>query len=204
MAIPIEFASVVFQRALVGAAFDGGLDAIAQLELLSNWAEDEYLVRVGFMSTREASMLVDSLSCGLEEQPGVAVLLSHDPKPPEWLAVGEIDGFLAGWLAGTEPGALASPIGVSHLYVLRAGTAWEQLIEAAGSSVTAVTGTNESSTLIRGDARVEAWLADRYDGKMILMLAQEIRRRRWFKEDGELMRDIVASAKTSLDGVVWE
>ena len=60
MAIPIEFVNVIVRKSAAEKKYSGGLDGLARSDL-ANYLEDEHLVRVGFMSTREAFCFAEQL-----------------------------------------------------------------------------------------------------------------------------------------------
>lgn len=108
MAVEIEFANVVIRKAALAANYPGGLDAFAATDL-PNYIEDEHLVRVGFMSTREADSLAESLtehglSYDASNQADVAIV-QHDSCPC-WLSTGVVGNTLACWLTRTDAGTV--------------------------------------------------------------------------------------------------
>lgn len=105
MAVVLEFASVILRKSAVERDIPGGLDAVTQLSL-PNLAEDEHLLRVGFMSTSEAAALISSI-VALGSRDGLALVQWGVLPHPEWISVGMVDDQAACWLAGTPPGALA-------------------------------------------------------------------------------------------------
>ena len=109
MAVAIEFVNVIVRKSTADQKYPGGLDGLARLDL-ANYLEDEYLVRVGFMSTGEALGFAEQLeAAGLrfsdDSESDIAVITWADAVPP-WLSVGECGGRGACWLGGRSPGKL--------------------------------------------------------------------------------------------------
>ncbi|TDC74480.1 hypothetical protein [Actinomadura sp. 7K507] len=107
MALGVEFANVIVRVTDAERSLPGGLDRFAASQ--HNYIEDEHLVRVGFMNTREADDLIGRLrSLGLPDD-AVALVQSNAPVPA-CLRRGEIDGIPAVWLTGHDPGPLVPPL----------------------------------------------------------------------------------------------
>jgi hypothetical protein len=110
LAIPIEFVNVIVRKSAAEKKYSGGLDGLARSDL-ANYLEDEHLVRVGFMSTREAFCFAEQLeAAGLrfseDGESDIAVITWGDPETPPWLSVGECEGRGACWLRDCAPGKL--------------------------------------------------------------------------------------------------
>src|SRR5690242_14912761 len=98
MAVGIEFANVILRKSAMEEHVPGGVDTIAQLSL-PNFAEDEHLVRIGFMSTAEAIALMQQIEdlAATPIVPGkaVAIVQWEDLPYPAWLTVGVVDNDTA-------------------------------------------------------------------------------------------------------------
>lgn len=109
MAVAIEFVNVFVRKSAAEMKFPGGLDGVARLDL-ANYLEDEHLVRVGFMSAREAFGFAEQLeAAGLRFSEGVEsdiAVVTWDGETPPWLCVGECDGRGACWLHDAAVGKL--------------------------------------------------------------------------------------------------
>jgi hypothetical protein len=60
LAVAIEFLNVIVRKSGAEKRYPGGLDRLARFDL-ANYLEDEHLVRIGFMSSREALDFADEL-----------------------------------------------------------------------------------------------------------------------------------------------
>lgn len=110
MAVAIEFLSVIVRKAAAEEKYPGGLDGFARLDL-GNYLEDEHLVRIGFMSSRDAWAFADELQsaglrCSNDRESDIAVISRPNGPTPPWLSVGTCEGREACWLAGCSPGKL--------------------------------------------------------------------------------------------------
>ncbi len=110
LAVATEFVNVIVRKSGAEKRYPGGLDGLARLEL-SNYLEDEHLVRIGFMSSREAHAFADELeAAGLrhsdDHESDISVIPWANGATPPWLSVGECDGRGACWLGGSSPGTL--------------------------------------------------------------------------------------------------
>lgn len=117
MAVEIEFVNVIVRKASLAAKYPGGLDAFVSTDL-PNYIEDDHLVRVGYMSTREAWDLSDRLSrygLSCDGTQADIVVVQRDASPG-WLTIGHLENSTACWLAETDPGALVK---CSHGFILR-------------------------------------------------------------------------------------
>jgi len=111
LAVAIEFVNVIIRKSAVQGKYPGGLDGLARRGL-SNYLEDDHLVRVGFMSSPEAIGLAERLEAAGLDYAGnggseVAVITGADEAAPSWLSVGERFGRRACWLSGAPEGELA-------------------------------------------------------------------------------------------------
>ena len=110
MAVVIQFENVIVRKSAAEQKYPGGLAGIARLDL-ANYLEDEHLVRIGFMSTREADDFANELAtAGLrysyDNDSDIAVIPWANEATPPWLSVGECGGREACWLRGDSPGKL--------------------------------------------------------------------------------------------------
>jgi hypothetical protein len=114
LALPLEFVNVIVRKPAVERNFPGGLDGFARQEL-SNLAEDEHLLRVGFMSGSDAYNFVDELeTAGLRfveaaPESDIAVVVDSSSPAPPWLSLGHVDGYHACWGSGHPPGKIVWP-----------------------------------------------------------------------------------------------
>jgi hypothetical protein len=106
MAIGLEFSNVIARKEAVADVWPGGLDAFALDQ--PNYAEDEALCRVGFMSTHEAGALVEHLGAIGVPASSVA-LIQHNTPAPAWLTFQETPDGNAAWLTGEPPGQVVRP-----------------------------------------------------------------------------------------------
>src|SRR5262249_30380298 len=109
LALYIECFNVIVRKPAVERDFPGGLDGFAR-QHLPNLAEDNHLLRVGFMSGSEASECISELEvAGLDAGSDIAVVVEVDRPLPPWLRAGRIDGHRACWASGHPPGELIWP-----------------------------------------------------------------------------------------------
>lgn len=126
MSVLAEAISVVAPIPVLEERFPGGLAGYRSLVPNGQFCADEHLTRVGFMSPSDVARWVGILTeHGLEPVRGetentwgtwtdYAVVDQFDgpTRPCPWIAFEKsADGYSFCWLAGTEPGALASPVG---------------------------------------------------------------------------------------------
>jgi hypothetical protein len=110
LAVAIEFVNVIVRKSAAEKRYPGGLDGLARSDL-ANYLEEEHLVRVGFMSTREAFGFAEQLeTAGLrfsdDGESDIAVITWGEAVMPPWLSLGECDGRGACWLRDSAPGKL--------------------------------------------------------------------------------------------------
>ena len=99
MAVEIEFVNVIIRKTALEEKYKNGLDGFLSLSL-PNYIQDDQIVRVGYMSTKEAVNLMDDLhEHGLTSDDFACLTKSC----PEWLSVGKIEGSHCCWLKGSEP-----------------------------------------------------------------------------------------------------
>lgn len=116
MAIPIEFCSVILRKDLLSSDFPGGVDAFFDISASGSYLEDEYLVRVSFMTTKDAWTLVDQVAARTgaptptEELAAVVDGSTGSADMPSWLESGTLSGQKCVWLATTAPGSIAAPL----------------------------------------------------------------------------------------------
>jgi hypothetical protein len=115
MAVPIEFCTVILEKAQLAVGFPGGLDAFFSFSDMPTYIEDDHLVRVAFMATHEAEAFVERVANSLSQEYSegfrCAVLArAADPSNvPPWLSVGTIDDTRCAWFARATPGRLIRP-----------------------------------------------------------------------------------------------
>jgi hypothetical protein len=192
MAVAIEFANVIVRRAAVERAFPGGLDGFARQDL-ANLTEDDYLLRVGFISTREADNFAAALeAAGLKAKDDLAVIRSVG-EPPPWLSVGEIDGRIACWLSGHPPGAVAQAEPGFLVRCASADSGWLAEVarscgvELAESAQGPAPGEPRRLMCLRGDAEI---VLEIFQGKErdVLWIRRQPARRRQLRDDIALLQ----------------
>lgn len=200
MAVVVEHASVILCKSAVEQHVPGGVDAIAQLRL-PNLAEDEYLVRVGFMSTAEADRLmaeVEALaSPSLAQEPNVALLQWNSLPAPAWLSVGLVDERSACWLAGTPPGPLVD--GDGSRVLVCAGITEARVLAALreAGEISRVARVEEGTARLicsRGDALIDVQLWEG-DGRVGVVLDRRLSRRRTRLADLALAGEIIEALR---------
>ena len=134
MAVEIEFANVIVRKSALVAKYPGGLDAFAASGL-PNYIEDEHLVRVGFMSSDEASDLAEGLTLhGLsfnENELSDIAIVQHDSHP-DWLTIGPFNDAMGCWLTGTTNGQL---VRFSNGFLLRCSRSMFDGLEKVTASI---------------------------------------------------------------------
>jgi hypothetical protein len=103
MAIALEFVNVILRKPVLEQQYPGGVEALIQLQI-PNFVEDEHLVRIGYMSTREADDLMYALSTAGLSLAVCAAMITSTSETPDWLMVGEVDHQFACWLANEPAG----------------------------------------------------------------------------------------------------
>jgi hypothetical protein len=156
VALGVEFASVIARTADADRALPGGLDEFAPTQ--PNYIEDDHLFRVGFMSTIEATDLVDHLlRLGLPDE--TVAVVQMDRLLPGWLQRGVIDGVRAVWLAERVPGRVIPPLqGFLLRGPVRLGDIVTRLHDDGEISVRRVPSTEceaERLEITRGDALID-------------------------------------------------
>jgi hypothetical protein len=207
MAVGIEFANVILRKSAMEQHVAGGVDAIAQLSL-PNFAEDEHLVRIGFMSTVEAIALMQQIEdfAAPPVAPGEAVTIVQwgDLPYPAWLTVGVVDDETACWLAGTPPGPVVRSEGTRALLCF--GVAEGNLLELLRSVAEvphAEAGANGDVclTCVRNDALVEVRLLEAGD-RAIVLVDRKFSRRRQRADDLGLADDLIGALLDRGGGVL--
>lgn len=105
VAIALEFANVIIRKSMLDREHPDGIEAMLCLDL-PNFVEDQHLLRVGYMSTREAVDLINTLSASGVDTASYAALITSESDLPGWLTAGIIDGRFACWLSGEIPGTV--------------------------------------------------------------------------------------------------
>jgi hypothetical protein len=208
LAVAIEFVNVIVRKSAAEKNYPGGLDGLARLDL-PNYLEDEHLVRVGYMSTREALGFAERLEAvGLRfsenGESDIAVITWSDPETPLWLSVGECEGRGACWLRECSPGKLidfdpcmmlrwAASAFPSVKEVVRVLRECDAEVRECGRS------TEGPATVLLDCAREGAQIEvevfkDSDDGRPIGVSGRRILARRTFiADDQALMRDLTAA-----------
>jgi hypothetical protein len=200
MAIQIEFSNVILRKSAVERRFPGGLDGFAGQDL-PNLTEDDYLLRVGFMSTYEAHMLVERVeSAWLRAEDGVEAaiaIVQGGDQVPSWLEVGVIDDTYCCWLREQLPGEVARPEpGFVLLLPFTVQADLNDIVRRCGAELKRVEAGPEHDRrrCSRGDAAL--WLdviENRPSGGHLLLGQRLISRRRQFGADVALLRDLVSA-----------
>jgi len=206
LAIAIEFVNVIVHKPAVEARFPGGLDGFVRQELC-NYLEDQHLVRVGFMSGRDAFAFVKELeNAGLcysdEVESDIAVITCGNPALPSWLTVGECEGLTACWLTAQPPGRLVQLDRGILLRCRAFKTVGEIVSVFCDCSAEVREGDSVEGSIMlecqRGVARVQVEVfLDGHAGCPIAVLSQrDLRRRTLIVEDVALMRDLECALKS--------
>jgi hypothetical protein len=206
LALPIEFVNVIVRKPAVDRCFPGGVDGFVRQDL-ANFTEDEYLLRVGFMSTAEASEFVSELEArglrylGLEADSDIAVVIGSDSATPPWLSVGSIGGHPACWASSHPAGEIAWP---EPGFLLRSPRAvydsLAEVVRQCGAEVHDATTEREPGGLaqlccVRGDAEILIDVVGEREGDSPVGLwgRRQLARRQQFHADVVLIRDLVAA-----------
>jgi len=199
VAVPLEFANVVLHKERVEAIAIGTLDRIAASSP-PNWAEDEQLVRVGFMSTSEADALIDAFLPSATASLAAVVGLGL-AEPPDWITIGAVDERAAAWLTGSPAGALVQPVGCASLHEIRSGVTWDDIETALARGGIACTATETPQRLLHRDPAVcHIDLFDGPDGKVVVMLSQSTARRTLFAANSKLLAEVLDIISSAFDG----
>lgn len=190
MAVFLEFVNVIVQKAAVARDFPGGLDGFAQ-QKLANLTEDEYLFRVGFMSTSEALEFVEQLeSAGLkstETTSPIAVIDNEERRVP-WLTIGECDGYeYTCWMSAYPPGELALPEPGFLIKCSLSDSDWRESIEQCGAELLPIEEDPDMWRCTRGEAELVLSVAKR-ENSVVFWVQRKPSRRLQFKADVGLLR----------------
>jgi hypothetical protein len=200
MAVALEYANVIIKKAALQEQYAGGVDAVARLEI-PNFVEDEHLVRIGYMSTGEALGLADRLHEGGLDTRNALAIVESDGEVPEWLAVGEVGGRWACWLASAPPGEVME---FEARFILGCpGSAYKEfprVCEQHGIQVRrsehCEKELDEQLTCSRGEAAVSIGVNKVPDADVfVLWVERDFRRRAQCGADAELLKDMVALLK---------
>jgi hypothetical protein len=207
LAVAIEFVNVIVRKSAAETKYPGGLDGLARLAL-ANYLEDEYLVRVGFMSAHEAFGFAEQLEAAglrfsVDGESDIAVITWGDSETPPWLSVGECDGRGACWLRGCAPGKL---VDIDPCMMLRWAApilpSVEDVVQAlrrGGADVRKRTvNTEERGTVLldcsREGAQIEVEVfEDSGSGRMGAWGRRNLGRRTSIGADQALMRDLTTA-----------
>jgi hypothetical protein len=177
---------VIVRKRALDSSYPGGIDAFVRTPL-ANFVEDEHLVRVGFMSTGEASDLVEQLRAnGLTSEDAAIV---QGDAAPSWITVEPIDGRRCCWLRDEPPGDVvcASDDTFTLGLPLDAQTMIEEIVRRCGA-------TRDGDRCIRGEANVELHVIENRPSSMhILHGRRDISRRQRFAADRSLLADLIAT-----------
>jgi hypothetical protein len=200
LAIALEFINVIVRKSAIEAKYPGGVDGFVRQDF-ANYLEDEHILRVGFMSTSEATRFVEELlGAGLRHSDDAAsdlAVITWDTAP-SWLTVGECEGRGACWLSGMPTGKL---VDLDHGIMLRChkfGAVEDivDLLRRCGIKVRENMPTGDAETSLlkceRGDAQIEIEIfQDAVDGRPYGIVGRRnLTRRTSIAVDVELMRDL--------------
>ncbi len=204
MALACEFLNVVIRKSALMRHYPDGIDGFVRLDL-ANFVEDEHLVRVGYMSTREGYDLIQLLEAhglqylGNELDSDIAMFDGRQADFPAWLQVGMADGSLTCWASGFPAGDVVRSEANSFLlmYPRAIDPAFVEALNKSGAQVHELTGDITSGVIasfhcVRGDAEVQVDVLGEQipDTPVVLWAARKFARRRWVAEDISLLRDL--------------
>jgi len=204
LAVALECINVIVRKAAVERRFPGGLDGFARHELIGvTLAEDDHLMRVGFMSGSDAFRFVTELeAAGLlyreeDDSSDVAVVVSGGDAPP-WLAVGDVNGSPACWASDHPAGELARP---EPGFLLRCPRGvYDSLAEVVGNcgaevqEVAPEPGYLAGYRCTRGEAEITILVAGEQEGAVVGLGGwRQMERRSQFHADVALIRDLEAA-----------
>lgn len=200
MAIEVEFVNVILRKSALERHLPGGVDDLAQRPL-ANFAEDEHLVRIGFMSTFEALTLiseVEALAAPAFRFDGNAAIIEWEARPyPAWLSVGMIEDYPACWLASAPPGARVQLD--RGMVVSCSGATEHDVMEWLSAAVPLSRAEPDADgdlwlTYTRDDALVDVRLLEVDDG-VFAMLRRRLSRRRQRDADLGLAGDLIEALR---------
>ena len=204
MALACEFLNVVIRKSALMGHYPDGIDGFVRLDL-ANFVEDEHLVRVGFMSTREGYDLIQLLEAhglqylGNEPDSDIAMFDARQSDFPAWLQVGFADGCLACWANGFPAGDVVRSESNSFLlmYPRAIDPVFVEALNESGAQVDELTGDVAPGVIasfhcVRGDAevQVDVFGEQTAEGPVGLWASRKLTRRRWVTEDVSLIRDL--------------
>jgi hypothetical protein len=202
VAVGIEFVNVIVRKSAVERKYPGGLDGFVRQDL-ANYVEDEHILRVGFMSTRDALGFAETLEqVGLhhsnDPSSEVGVVIWDDPATPSWLAVGVLEGRPACWVRAEPPGRLVDLDPGMLLRCRSYGTVEEiiRVFQTCGAEVKERVPPPGTETLLfdceRGDASLQVEVfVDPVAGRPIGVYGhRDLARRASIVADVSLMRDL--------------
>jgi hypothetical protein len=201
MAVQVEFSNVIVRKSAVERRFPGGLDGFAMQDL-PNLTEDDYLLRVGFMSTYESLTLVEKVEAAWlqqaeDEAEAVIAIVQGGNQVPSWLEVGVVDETYCCWLREQPPGAVAFPEhGFTLLLPFTAQADLGEVVQRCGAVLERLDAHpgEDQRRCSRGDAVL--WLhviENRPSGGRILLGQRRISRRRQFRQDVALLWDLASA-----------
>ncbi len=116
MSVFLEFSNVIVRRSAVQRSYPGGLAQFERDIPNASYCADQHLVRVGFMSSRDAEAFVEKLEerglrVSSDDDSDICVVDHSGPTGPcGWLRFELDDQFHARcWWAGDEPGGFVVP-----------------------------------------------------------------------------------------------
>lgn len=207
MAVALEFVNVVVRKAAVECLFPGGLDGFARQDL-PNLTEDDYLLRVGYMSGGEALDLASRLEAaglrhtGSDDASDLAVIWDGAPVPA-WLTVGAVGGYWACWASDQPAGELALP---EPGFLLRCTRqvydSLPEIVRRCGADAQPVGSGSEPWVLarvrcVRAGAEVTVEVIGDGDGLSPVAISgwRQLARRACFHADVALIRDLDAALR---------
>ena len=128
MSVLAEGFSVIVRVSTIETTLEGGIETYVKLVPNRTFCSDQYLTRVGFLDLPTANDFLERLRAvgfthqNIDEGPDVAVLHQGEGllSVAFWLEWNRDDaGLSIAWLAGTQPGAVATPAGWSPNSALR-------------------------------------------------------------------------------------
>lgn len=204
MALAIEFINVIVRKSAVERCFPGGLDSFARQDL-ANLAEDDHLLRVGFMGTDDALAFVAELEAAglryrrMESGSDIAVVWDGSAVP-SWLTVGQVGGYHACWASEYPPGELVWP---EPGFILRCPRgvydSLADVVRPCGATIQEIGVGVEPGTVSKLRCRrqgaeiiIDVFGECEGDSPVALWGCRQLARRKQFGADVALIRDLVS------------
>jgi len=208
VAVAIEFVNVIVRKPVVERCYPGGLDGFARQDL-ANLTEDDHLLRVGFMSTRDALAFVSELEAvglrylGQEANSDIAIVVRSDDDAPPWLSIGSVNGHPACWANGQAVGEVAWP---EPGFLLRCPRpvydSLSELVGQCGAKVHEEASGAEAGALAQlrcsreeGEIIIDVVGERQGDSPIGLWGQRQLARRKHYQADVALIHDLVAVLK---------